>query len=357
MEKYILNPTPVRTSVNYGINDVKLDLDIPQHKKFENISIYTDELDRILIDIVESDKYEKTLTTKIGLEFSKYEKIKITIPENEKINNPILLDYLFDDENNYLIDDVEITMEKNSSASFIIHYCEESNPGYVFHNLKQVTLLKENSQANITIANMINNKSDSFISIENNVLNNASLSHTLIELGAKNKISNYYTTLTGDNSENILKSIYLGTNNDLIDINYNIETIGKNTKCNIESQGAIADFAKKNFKGTIDFKKGSAKSSGVENENCMILSETAKSKSMPVLLCHEEDVNGEHGASSGKPDENKLFYIMTKGISYKEARKLIVKANFSDIIKGIPNNDLQNEIIETINQKLDGEEN
>ena len=148
----------------------------------------------------------------------------------------------------------------------------------------------------------------------------------------------------------ILKNIYLGTNNDLIDINYNIEILGKNAKCNIESQGAITDLSKKNFKGIIDFKKGSCKSEGTENENCMILSNKAKSKSLPMLLCHEEDVNGEHGVSSGKLDESKLFYIMTKGSSYEDAKKLIVKANFDEIIKSISNNELQNEINTYIDQ-------
>ena len=84
----------------------------------------------------------------------------------------------------------------------------------------------------------------------------------------------------------------------------------------------------------------------------MILSNKAKSKSMPVLLCHEEDVNGEHGVSSGKLDEDKLFYIMTKGISYDDARKLIVKANFNNIINKITNKELKKEIISEIDKKI-----
>lgn len=356
MSEYKLNSTPVRTSKNYDINDIKLDIEIPQYKKFDNISVYTDELDKVEINIKESYKSSSELETKIGLNFKQYEKIDITVPENFYVKEPIVLDYLFDEDNNYLVDKVEINMEKNSKATFVLHYCEETNNKY-FHQLKLITKMKENSQASITIANMINNNSDSFISIENDEEENAYLKYNLIELGGKNKISNYYTRLIGDNSENEVKNIYLGTENDIVDINYNIEAYGTRTKCNIESQGAVAGNSKKNFKGTIDFKKGSCKSVGKENENCMILSDTAKSKSLPMLLCHEEDVNGEHGVSSGKPDENKLFYIMTKGISYNDARKLIVKANFNEIIEDLPSNSLKKEVVEQINNKLDGEDN
>ncbi len=52
--------------------------------------------------------------------------------------------------------------------------------------------------------------------------------------------------------------------------------------------------------------------------------------------------------SNGKIDEKKLFYIMTKGISYENAKKLIVKANFNSIVKDIPNDDLQNYIMKRV---------
>ena len=58
----ILNQTPVRTSKNYGINDIELDLEIPKITEFDNITILSDELENIDI----SD--DGILTSKIGLE-------------------------------------------------------------------------------------------------------------------------------------------------------------------------------------------------------------------------------------------------------------------------------------------------
>ena len=84
------------------------------------------------------------------------------------------------------------------------------------------------------------------------------------------------------------------------------------------------DKARKNFKGTIDFKTGSKKAKGKENEYCTLLSDTSYSKALPMLLCTEDDVEGEHSTATGKVDDNELFYIMTRGISEKEAKKMIV---------------------------------
>ena len=150
-----------------------------------------------------------------------------------------------------------------------------------------------------------------------------------------------------------MKSIYLGIGEQRKDINYIAELRGPKTNIDIDVQGALKDSAKKNFKGTIDFKKGSKKAKGNENEYCMLLSDKAKSIALPMLLCTEEDVEGNHSTASGKVDEKQLFYIMTRGISYKEAVKLIVKSKFNKIIERITDEKLKNEILSEIDKRLD----
>ena len=84
----------------------------------------------------------------------------------------------------------------------------------------------------------------------------------------------------------------------------------------------------------------------------MLLSKTAKSKALPMLLCSEDDVQGNHSNSAGKIDEDKLYYIMTRGISKKEAQKLIVKAKFNRVLDRIDYEDLKQELIEEIDKRL-----
>ena len=356
MKEYVLNSTPVRTANNFGINDVLVKLDDISASEFENIMIITSEMYKL--EIKNNDlKFREdnlngsnnNLSSKIGLELEKNYELEIKVPKGNILKEPVIINCEFDDDNKYLVDNIKIILEEGSSAEFILKYNGEED---AIHYLKQETILKENSYAKVIIANMLNKTANSLIAIENTVDNNAKIDYVIADLGGKNKISNYYTNLKGDFSENNLKTIYLGTDEDLIDINYNIEVYGKNAKCNIETEGAINGKSHKNFKGTIDFKKGCENSKGIENENCMILSDTAKSKSLPMLLCREENVEGEHGVSSGKIDESKLFYIMTKGISKKDAKKIIVKANFSKILNEIHDENLQSKIIESIDNNL-----
>ncbi len=90
-------------------------------------------------------------------------------------------------------------------------------------------------------------------------------------------------------------------------MNYIGELRGVKTDIEIEVQGALKDAAKKHFKGTIDFKKGCKKSKGNENEFCMLLSDTAKSIALPMLLCSEEDVEGNHASATGKVRKQRII--------------------------------------------------
>lgn len=360
MKEYILNDTPVRTSINYGINNIKLDLEIPEITEYENVKIeYPNEkakkslgenwdLDGLAFD----DEAGKTLIeSDIGLSLECNHIEHFNIKANEIIDEPIVITYDLNKEQNVLTDYFEINAEENSKSNFIIVY-KNSDNSKTFHYAKHVVIAEDYAEVNVKVINLLNDESDSFIAFENEGFDNSKINHTIVDFGGKNKISNYYSDMSGYSSENNLKNIYFGTNKDIIDINYNINMIGENAKCNIESQGAISGESKKNFKGTIDFKEGSTKSKGIENENCILLSESAKSKSLPMLLCHEEDVQGEHGVSTGKPNAQKIFYMMSKGLSYKEAIELIVKANFDAILDGIDNENIRDEIEKDLDSKL-----
>ena len=198
----------------------------------------------------------------------------------------------------------------------------------------------------------MNSQSNNFLSIENNLEENSKVKYTVIDFGGKNSITNYYSNLLGEKSENIINTIYLGKESQLFDLNYIGELRGEKSNIDIEVQGALTDSAKKHFKGTIDFKKGCKKAKGNENEACMLLSDTARSLALPMLLCSEEDVEGNHSSSAGKIGEKELFYIMSRGFCFKEAMKLMVRARFNKILQNIKNEELREQILNEIDNYI-----
>ena len=355
MESIKLNETPVRTSRNFNMNNIKLeDIEIPDNiGSFDSVYINC-ETSKIQVEKTSNNKYSlayglgDTFTNQVKNNSNQSLKVQV----DSKINKELQIDFKFDDNNSNLVDNIVIEASENSKGTIIIKYSSDENNKY-YHNGIIKLFAKENSNINVIVVNLLNSNSNNFIAIDNELCENANVNYTIIDFGGKNSISNYYSNLKGELSSNSLNSIYLGKENQLFDLNYIAELRGIKTNVDIEVQGALTDKAVKHFKGTIDFKKGAKKAKGNENESCMLLSDTAKSLALPMLLCSEEDVEGNHSSSSGKTDEKELFYIMSRGFNLKEAMKLMVRAKFNKILENIKNEDLKNEIINEIDKKLD----
>lgn len=366
MENLKLNETPVRTAKNFRINNIKLEnIEIPEViPEFENVTITGD---TSKIDIEQNaDNIDINLAYGLSEEFADQvkaqanQKIKLNIKgtQNEKSKTENLekteaeIDFKFDDENSVLIDDIEITATENTKSTVVIKYTSNQESEN-YHNGIIKAKAEKDSELNIVLINLMNTKSNNFLAIENDFEENAKINYTIIDFGGKNSITNYYSNLKGDNCDNQLNTIYLGKENQLFDLNYIGELRGKKSNIDIEVQGALKDVAKKHFKGTIDFKKGCKKATGNENEACMLLSDTAKSIALPMLLCSEEEVEGNHSSSAGKIGEKELFYIMSRGFELKEAMKLMVRARFNKILENIKNEELKDEILKEIDMRLD----
>ena len=346
-----LNETPVRTSRNFHINNIKLeDIKLPSNvKEFKNLTITKDsERDLVLEDL---DNYD--IKYGLGLESLIQEKTnsRFKLDVTTKTSKDIVIEYKLDKDNNNLLENIEIVLEENTKSTIIIKYeCDGDIEG--FHAGIVKVIAKPNSISNIIVVNLLNNKTNSFLKFDNEILDGANVKYTIADFGGKNSITNFYSNLIGKEASNIINGIYLGTKNQVFDLNYIGELRGEKSNINIEIQGALKDNAKKSFKGTIDFKRGAKKATGNENENCMLLSNTARSIALPMLLCSEEDVEGNHSTSSGKAGEKEMFYIMSRGFSEKDALKLLVRAKFNNILECIKNIEIKNRLIYEIENKL-----
>lgn len=351
MEQLKLNETPVRTSRNFNINNIKLEnIEIPQQiASFENVEKIGENI--ITQDIQGCDLVYgiSDILTKQQEEYAN-QKLKITIDSKENTETQIIFN--FDSKNTQLVDYIEIEAQEETKGTVIMKYKSQEEIE-AYHNGIIKLQARNKANINVILINLMNQNSNNFISIENELEEEAKVTYTIIDFGVKNSITNYYSNLKGISSNNKLNTIYLGSKNQTIDLNYIAELRGEKTNIDIEVQGALKDTARKHFKGTIDFKKGCKKAIGNENENCMLLSETAKSIALPMLLCSEEEVEGNHATSAGRVGDKELFYIMSRGFNKKEAMKLMVKAKFNKILENIENEEIKNEIEQEIDKRLD----
>jgi len=161
-------------------------------------------------------------------------------------------------------------------------------------------------------------------------------------------------TLAGDEARADVWGLYFGDDARKIDLNYVIRQEGRRTDANMQVRGALLGRSVKTFRGTLDFVQGARGSVGKEDEEVMILSPHARNRSVPLMLSHEGDVDGHHAVSIGRMDEEKLFYLMSRGLDDRAAQQLIVEASFEPVLARIESDELRAEIGSYLERRLLG---
>ena len=99
--------------------------------------------------------------------------------------------------------------------------------------------------------------------------------------------------------------------------------------------GTMKDESKKTYRGTIDFKNGCSGSTGNEQEETLLLSPLVTNNSIPVILCDEENVSGEHGCTIGRLSEDMLFYMESRGIDRETSENIMARAKVQRVVNKI----------------------
>ncbi|SFT86551.1 Uncharacterized protein family (UPF0051) [Selenomonas sp. GACV-9] len=172
----------------------------------------------------------------------------------------------------------------------------------------------------------------------------AKFAYTTVEAGARHTAAELTVDMAGDDSQSDIWGFYFGDGDRRVDLNYIIRQQGRRTDANMQVRGALLGASEKTFRGTLDFLEGSKGSVGRENEEVMLLSPGVRNRSVPIMLSHEDDVDGHHAVSVGKIDENKLFYLMSRGLDLADAQRLIVEASFRPVLDRITDEALKEEI-------------
>ena len=150
--------------------------------------------------------------------------------------------------------------------------------------------------------------------------------------------------LVGNESSADIRCAYFTGGQRQLDANYVVNHYGKMSNSSILASGALAGKASKTFRGTIDFKTGCSGSKGDEREKVILLDEDVINRSIPLILCTEEDVEGAHGAAIGSLDEEIMFYIKSRGISPEEAKRLVIFGMFESLLMQAGNESLGNKV-------------
>src|SRR3989338_2425004 len=152
--------------------------------------------------------------------------------------------------------------------------------------------------------------------------------------GSESEI-NFDAELIGEGANLTIIGIFIGKNSDSVIFNTNVIHKAPKTKSMTHIRGVFYDKSIFNNDGMVHIAKGAKGADGYFASK-ILLFDDAKGRSVPSLEIDENDLKAGHASTVGRPDENQLFYLRSRGLSEKDAEQLIVTGFFDPALQYLP---------------------
>ncbi len=120
-------------------------------------------------------------------------------------------------------------------------------------------------------------------------------------------------------------------------------------------KGILDNEARATFTGRVVVYKDAQKTEAYQANHNLLISPQAKVYAQPQLEIYADDVKCSHGATSGRLDENALFYLRSRGIGLYEAKLNLQQAFVYDVLEHISNDQLRKRLSDLVESRLRGE--
>lgn len=147
-----------------------------------------------------------------------------------------------------------------------------------------------------------------------------------------------------------LYGLYYGTGSQKIHMDTFQHHVAPDCTTDLMFKGALEDNARAVYRGMIRLEPGAQKTDAYQQNRTLLLSKEARIDSIPGLEILANDVRCTHGSTAGQIDPTILFYLMSRGLTEFEAKKMIMDGFFEEVILhfGLEN------VIEPLRKEIDG---
>lgn len=274
------------------------------------------------------------------------------VPKNVVIEEPILALFGIQGDRVGLIPHILVVVEDNSELTFVENRVSVDNGADQVHNGITEIFVGPNAKVNYAAVYAFSEYVTDYTRRVANVYRDGRIEWAIGETGDSNSVSENLANLIEDGGSSDTKVISIGSHQQKG--NFTSRTIhhGKATESEMLSKGVLLEGASLVFNGITKIEKGATKANGEQTERLLILSPQARGDANPILLIDEDDVKCGHAASVGRIDEIQLYYLMARGISRKEAERMIIRGFLDPVVSEIKVELVKTRLKEAIERKL-----
>ena len=267
---------------------------------------------------------------------------KILIKKGYSIKKPLIIYHLTNEKmkSKNINLRLDFELEQNSSLKLIDFFSDITDTNFmnILYNfdIKKDSILKNykiDKSFNRNIKYSYNNIDQEKNSISETFIFSASSDYF------KNEIN---CNLKGEHSSAFVNGIFSLKDNKQHEIRTSINHLVENTKSYQLIKSVLGKNSKAVYQGRIYVDSIAQKTDGYQLSKAILLDETSEFNAKPELEIYADDVKCSHGSASGSLNENSIFYLMSRGLNYKESKELLINGFLLDVVEKITDAEIRN---------------
>ncbi len=267
---------------------------------------------------------------------------KIQVKEHYAVKKPVIIYSLTTSKISSKNINIRLDFDLKSNSSLkIIDYSIDKSENNFVNIVYNFNLQKDAILKNYKLDNEENNN----IKYSYNNINldtNSVAENFILSLGSsfiKNEIN---CNLNGKYSSAFVNGIFNLDNNKNHEIRTSINHLNENTKSYQLIKSVLGENTKSAYQGKIFVKSNAQKTDGYQLSKAILLSDNSEFNAKPELEIYADDVKCSHGSASGSLNQDSIFYLMSRGLNYKEAKELLINGFLLDVVEKITDNEIKN---------------
>ena len=235
---------------------------------------------------------------------------------------------------------LDFELQEDSSLRLIDLFNDTSEKNFlnIFYNFD----LKENAILKNYKIDKKENKNIKY-SFNNIEQNKNTISETFILSSGSNFFkSEINCNLKGEHSSAFVNGIFSLDKNKHHEIRTTVNHLTENTKSYQLIKSVLEDSSKAAYQGKIFVNSDAQKTDGYQLSKAILLNKDSEFNAKPELEIYADDVKCSHGSASGSLNEDSIFYLMSRGLSYNQARELLINGFLLDVVEKITDSEIKN---------------
>ena len=257
------------------------------------------------------------------------------VPEGVVVDRPIIGQHISPAESTVLPHTL-IVAGKGAKFDYLDEYIAENDDESGYRSGSTEIFLGEGSQVGYVAVQKWGRNVWHFSDQRAELGKDSSLRLFNVTLGGKFSKTRVEASLAGEGSNAELKAIYFASGEQFFDFHTLQDHRVGNTRSDLLFKGALSEAARTVYAGLIRIEKHAARSDAYQANRNLVLSDRAKATSVPMLEIDNNDVRCTHGATVGPVDPEHLFYLRSRGIPERTAKRMLIQGFFGDVLDRIP---------------------